>query len=436
MKIHFLLKTTSFLLTVFLALAALDPCLLAQSAGSASSQGDGNTVLVKVKGSGESPEKAEKSALIRAVVKAVGAFIDQETLTQNDELIRDQILSVSSGFVKSFTTVSAPKKDLEGLYEVTLEVVVEKRKLEQALIDKGIVKVKSSGKDVWAEVFTKGSSASDALHMLETKLPTLLEKQFKVSFFEESPKPVLISRDSAKNTAKLLWWVKISSDTKFWYSIVAPMLDSCLSAIQENEKNDTSVIKGRYPNIAVAITQPVLGSEVRFTDLKSFNLSQMALASITTSFGQPFLEVNVKAGDELIAQQKIDPVANLSLLKEPKILESIPNSFSLGGILYFFKPRTPQNSSPILQDFRANYAFVPRPVETRSSRQLSGYAEVFLPETIVNRDRSGQAHNLNWPVPLTRAARPAEVAFPVIVDVPLDETQKTLEVSVSLKRLP
>ncbi len=63
-----------------------------EATGPAFAASDSLVTVVNSKGQGETPEKAERSALLRAVVKAVGALVDQETLVKNDELVRDQIL--------------------------------------------------------------------------------------------------------------------------------------------------------------------------------------------------------------------------------------------------------------------------------------------------------------------------------------------------------
>lgn len=212
--------------------------------------------VVKSTGQGVTPENAEKAALTRAILKAVGALVEQEVLVKNDELIRDEIFSVSSGFVNSFKEVRPAKKNREGQYEVVLEVVVEKRKLEESLTEKGLVTATANTKNVWAKTFSKNVTSMDAVHMLETKLPSLIERLFSVSFFEKNPEPVLLAQDSFKVSAFVLWWVKLSSDPGFWYSKVVPMFDTYFSAIQENELNDVSLERGQVPNVCAAVSEP------------------------------------------------------------------------------------------------------------------------------------------------------------------------------------
>jgi hypothetical protein len=433
---------------------------------------DGLVIVVKSKGQGDTSEKAEKSALLRAVVKAVGALVDQETLVKNDELVRDQILSVSSGFVKSFKAVQEAKKNLEGEYETVLEVVVEKRKLERSLSEKGLVKAISNAKDVWAETLSKNATADDAMRMLEAKLPSLIERLFSVSFFEENPKPVLLSRDSSKNTAKLLWWVKISSDTKFWYSSVAPMLNTCLSAIEEDEKNDSAV--GSMDRFAVALEQQARGSELNPTNLRDFYISKRKQALIVKYFGSPCLTVNVKQRGDLVASENLNPrvsyagrnladavnstrgdtfelhrleralgqtplwatrgqVAGLGRTDSKDTLlttlvESKPATASVGGLGY--------NSSVAVRGFsrdtwpHGEYKF--REDEGIALNHQSDSLRVLVPEPLVLGKQPPRISGAS-PLNVLWRAHPAEVAYPVIVDVPLDTTNDPLELVLSLK---
>ncbi|MFP6855574.1 MAG: hypothetical protein VB980_07300, partial [Opitutales bacterium] len=83
------------------------------------------TITVTVTGIGITPEAAEKSALQKAVRKAVGEIVDAETITNNEEIIKDKVLTYSDGFVQSINVISGPEKDEDlGLFLVTIEAKV------------------------------------------------------------------------------------------------------------------------------------------------------------------------------------------------------------------------------------------------------------------------------------------------------------------------
>ena len=75
------------------------------------------TKVVIATGVGETEHEAIKDAGRSAVKEAVGMFLVSETIVENDELIKDEVLSVSDGFVSKFRTISKGK-DEDGLVEV------------------------------------------------------------------------------------------------------------------------------------------------------------------------------------------------------------------------------------------------------------------------------------------------------------------------------
>ena len=87
-----------------------------------------------VSGYGNSPDDAERSAIQKAVRKAIGEFVDAETIAQNGELIKDEVLTYSDGFDESKKILTGPEKDPDlGIFAVTIEAKVVKNKLIERL---------------------------------------------------------------------------------------------------------------------------------------------------------------------------------------------------------------------------------------------------------------------------------------------------------------
>ena len=70
--------------------------------GSQFAQTEEKTVLLNVSGQGSSLENARQSALRTAIEQAFGTFISAKTEILNDEMVSDQITSVSAGNIQSF----------------------------------------------------------------------------------------------------------------------------------------------------------------------------------------------------------------------------------------------------------------------------------------------------------------------------------------------
>lgn len=108
-----------------------------------SQSGDKNVILT-VSGQGLSLDKARQSALRAAVEQTFGAFISAKTEILNDEMVADQITSVSAGNIQSYETLSEMKLPNE-TWAVTLKAVVSVDKLTSFVQSKGVeVTVKGS----------------------------------------------------------------------------------------------------------------------------------------------------------------------------------------------------------------------------------------------------------------------------------------------------
>ena len=93
-------------------------------------------VTLVVNGSGTTKEEAIHTALRSAIEQAFGVFVSANTSIVNDELVKDEIATVTSGNVKSFTeleSVALPN----GNFAVTLQAVVSTQKLAAYAKSKG-----------------------------------------------------------------------------------------------------------------------------------------------------------------------------------------------------------------------------------------------------------------------------------------------------------
>ena len=70
---------------------------------------EANVKIVYGRGTGETKEAAEKDACRNAIEFAVGTFIDSETLMKNDQLIKDEILAHSNGYIEKYEVTGASR---------------------------------------------------------------------------------------------------------------------------------------------------------------------------------------------------------------------------------------------------------------------------------------------------------------------------------------
>ena len=123
--------------------------------------GDGDAVAIEtlVAGEGENKiiatgygmthEEAEQDALRNAVSEAVGSVVSSSTTIVNDEIVTDEILSLSHGFVKTHKAMSVKGNAYNG-FEVTIVAIVTRSQLIETLATQG-VKVEYNAGGVFAK---------------------------------------------------------------------------------------------------------------------------------------------------------------------------------------------------------------------------------------------------------------------------------------------
>lgn len=81
-------------------------------------------------GYGPTPEAALQNALQNAVEQAAGAYVSSITEIENDEIVKDEVLSLSHGFIKEHRKLSESK--FEADYKVVAAaIIVEKQMMER-----------------------------------------------------------------------------------------------------------------------------------------------------------------------------------------------------------------------------------------------------------------------------------------------------------------
>ena len=190
---------------------------------------------ILVTGLGQSPEAAEKQALTAAVRQAVGAYLDSNTLVENEEVIRDRILSFSNGFVEKYKATAPAKKNSDGLYEVTILATVKSSQVIEALKSNNLISAKIAGQNLWAEAATKVQNAQDSVAFLNEKLPELLKTLIKVEFLDKNGNPTksidpAVQIPIAEEVAAT-WFVRLSVDKTTYFQSFAPVLVKCLQNI-------------------------------------------------------------------------------------------------------------------------------------------------------------------------------------------------------------
>lgn len=146
-----------------------------------------DAVLV-VLGEGSTKDEATKVALRSAIEQAFGTFVSSNTAILNDNLVKDDIITVSSGNVKSFRYISEIQKD--GKWYVTLQAIVSIGKLTSYVQQKGgetELAGATFAMDIKMKKLYKQNEEVALKHLME-ELKVIVPQMFDYSIEASSPK--------------------------------------------------------------------------------------------------------------------------------------------------------------------------------------------------------------------------------------------------------
>lgn len=123
------MKSTLIVFILSLLFSVLHQTSLAQDAD--------KTVTITVSGSGKTQDEARKMALRSAIEQAFGTFISSKTEILNDNLLKDEIVSVTNGNIQKFDVLSEVQIPNVG-FASTLKAVVSVSKLTSFCVSRGV----------------------------------------------------------------------------------------------------------------------------------------------------------------------------------------------------------------------------------------------------------------------------------------------------------
>ena len=212
-------------------------------------------ITINVEGYGTTPIEAEKNALQKAVRKAIGEFVDTESIAQNGELIKDEVLTYSDGFVESKKILSGPEKDEDlGFYVVSMEAVVVSKKLVERLKDSKISLSNMSGENMWASSISKITGAKDGRAILSKFLTQELlpERLVNAQLISHGPDETVLRNELAKpiqkpdydnDSVELSFQIELSYDLSAFFEQAIPRLNSILDKISTRVLDKSAPIK-------------------------------------------------------------------------------------------------------------------------------------------------------------------------------------------------
>lgn len=144
-----------------------------QPAAQSAAADDGETVKVQGRGVGVNKTAALKDAYRDAIERAVGLYVDAEAAVQNDQLVKDEVLTHSNAYVTEYREIGEERID-GGLVQLRILATVKKTALTAKLtgvMPAQTVNINSSGlQSVHAQLVTKEKRAEDSAALLKSAL--------------------------------------------------------------------------------------------------------------------------------------------------------------------------------------------------------------------------------------------------------------------------
>lgn len=154
--------------------------------------------IVIVSGVGVNADKAKQNAIRNAVEQVVGSYLSSETIVKNNQVLKDEILSYSGGYVKDLKIVSQ-ETNPDGLFNVKIEAGIVSTKIIKKLESLNIATKKVEGESLFGEAVSRINEQKGASELLGNTLSKYPQAAYRI----EVGKLEIKATDQNKNTAKV-----------------------------------------------------------------------------------------------------------------------------------------------------------------------------------------------------------------------------------------
>lgn len=168
------------------------------------------TEKVVATGYGVNADKAKENAIRNAVEQVIGTYVTSDTIVKNSQLVKDEILSFSGGYVKE-TRVISQKQDNDGLSVVQIEATVVSTKLKRKLESLNVATKQVDGGSLFGESFSKINAQKSGSEVFAKILSKYPQAAYKI----DVGRPEIKSTDQNKNTAKVAIPLTVRWDDAF-----------------------------------------------------------------------------------------------------------------------------------------------------------------------------------------------------------------------------
>jgi hypothetical protein len=226
---------------------------------------DDKTVTLVVSGQGKTQEEARQMALRSAIEQAFGTFISSKTEILNDELVKDEIVSVTNGNIQKYEPVSEVQLP-DGAYATTLKATVSVSKLTTFCENKGVM-VEFKGGLFAMNIKIQQLNEQNEIQSIKTLCQTLksiADRSFNYTLKTTDPKA--LNNDPNKWKIDLIIDISANQNLKLFKNYLIKGLEG-ISLTPEDQENYLKLNKKSYKTM-------VDGNIIVFRTLSSIGILQ------------------------------------------------------------------------------------------------------------------------------------------------------------------
>lgn len=209
------------------------------------STSDDKTVTLTVSGTGKTLEEARLNALRSAIEQAFGAFISAKTEILNDNLVRDEIVSIANGNIEKYDIISQTEIQNIG-FAMTLNAKVSIEKLTSFAQSKGVLVEFEGGMFATKIMLQKLNEDSEFIAVKNLLIQTFRGLENSVEFSLNVNDPKLDNYKTEQNNNKEVYNIKLeviekpnSNYYNVWEYFKKSIDKICLSESQASEIQKT-----------------------------------------------------------------------------------------------------------------------------------------------------------------------------------------------------
>ena len=249
---------------------------------------DSKVIVVTVMGKGETKEEAKLAAFRAAVERAVGVWVDAESLMQNSEMLKDCVNTISNADIQRCETIKTGRLK-SGLYGCQIQAWVEKKAITPKFADvfpAAFADVGEEASTIHVQKVTKAKRSGDAASLMTAELEGVDRMRnwvrlsvVKGKALEEVKK--IGNQEVSEVPGKGLYSVRYSMkiDDAAYFKGFLPHFKEMLTKMQEGEAEEGVVLASGAVNGLVASRDIIeTGEGIKLVKVVDYNMSRHGMS--------------------------------------------------------------------------------------------------------------------------------------------------------------